>query len=95
MNCKPFVLGLLFLAAPVLAQASGGQPPQGRGGKFFDATDTNKDGALSREEWIAAGRKPEGFAMMDLNKDGKVTREEGREAMRKVMEARSMDKGGI
>ena len=99
MNRKPFVLGLLLFAAPVLAQAapqaSGGQPPQGRGGKFFDATDTNKDGALSREEWIAAGRKPEGFAMMDLNKDGKVTREEGREAMRKVMEARSMDKGGI
>jgi hypothetical protein len=79
----------------VLAQASSAQPPHGRGGKFFDATDTNKDGALSREEWIAAGRKPEGFAMMDLNKDGKVTREEGREAMRKVMEARSMDKGGI
>ena len=97
MKMKPIALApiLALAAAPLVAQPAPSPHNGGGGGKFFDATDTNKDGALSREEWIAAGRKPEGFAMMDLDKDGKVTREEGREAMRKVMEARSMDKGGI
>ena len=76
-------LAIALAAAPALAQ----QPQPGR---FFDATDTNRDGAISRAEWEAAGRRPEGFTMMDLNKDGKVTREEGRAAMKKAMEARSM-----
>ena len=81
---------LALAAAPVLAQ----QPPHGGGGgKFFDATDTNKDGAISKAEWEAAGRRPEGFVMMDLNKDGKVTRLEGRQAMQKVMQARSLQSG--
>lgn len=70
----------LLLAAPAFAQQPAPQP-----GKFFDATDTNKDGALSKAEWQASGRRPEGFAMMDANKDGKVTREEGRAAMQKMM----------
>lgn len=84
---------LILLAAPALAQAQSAPqatPPHGGGGKFFDATDTDKDGAISRAEWLAAGRNPEGFALMDLNKDGKVTREEGRAAMQKAMQARSM-----
>lgn len=80
-------------AQPAPTQPAQSQPvpvPGGRGGKFFDATDTNKDGAISQAEWTTAGRKPEGFATMDLNKDGKVTREEGRAAMQKVMQARSL-----
>jgi hypothetical protein len=90
------ILAALCLAAPAVAQD--GPPPGGpaggqRGGKFWEATDTNKDGVLSKAEWDAAGRKPEGFAMMDANKDGKVTREEGRAAMQKVMERRSMEQG--
>ena len=88
-------LALAMAPAAVVAQAAPPQakPPQAGGGKFFDATDTNRDGAISRAEWEAAGRRPEGFAMMDLNKDGKVTREEGRAAMQKVMQMRSMQSG--
>ncbi|TPE61748.1 EF-hand domain-containing protein [Sandaracinobacter neustonicus] len=75
-----------LLAAPALAQ----QPPAGhQPGRFFDATDTNKDGVLSKAEWEAAGRRPEGFAMMDADKDGKVTKEEGRAAMQKMMQQRA------
>ncbi len=85
-----------LIAAPAFAQdappppAGGPGAHGGRGGKFWEATDTNKDGVLTEDEWKAAGRRPEGFAMMDTNKDGKVTREEGRAAMQKMMEARSM-----
>jgi Ca2+-binding EF-hand superfamily protein len=74
----------LALAGPAIAQQVAPQP-----GKFFDATDTNKDGALSKAEWEAAGRRPEGFAMMDSNKDGKVTKAEGQAAMQKMMQMRS------
>jgi hypothetical protein len=77
-------LAVLALSAPVVAQQPPAQP-----GKFFDATDTNKDGALSKAEWEAAGRRPEGFAMMDSNKDGKVTKAEGQAAMQKMMQMRS------
>jgi hypothetical protein len=76
------LLSLAALAMPVAAQ-------QGQPGKFFDATDTNKDGALSKAEWEAAGRRPEGFAMMDTNKDGKVTKAEGQAAMQKMMQMRA------
>jgi hypothetical protein len=76
------LLPLIALSLPAAAQ-------QPQPGKFFDATDTNKDGVLSKAEWDAAGRKPEGFAMMDSNKDGKVTKAEGQAAMQKMMQMRS------
>ena len=91
MNLKPLALVLALAAAPALAQGAPApaDAPPAKGGKFFDSTDTNKDGAISQAEWTAAGRKPEGFAMMDMNKDGSVTREEGRAAMQKVMQMRN------
>ena len=73
----------------MLAAAASAQQPQPQPGKFFDSTDTNKDGAISRAEWDAAGRRPEGFAMMDSNKDGKVTKAEGQAAMQKMMQMRA------
>lgn len=79
------LLAAALLATPAVAQQTAPQP-----GKFFDATDTNRDGALSKAEWDAAGRNPQGFAMMDSNRDGKVTRAEGQAAMQKMMQARSM-----
>jgi hypothetical protein len=81
-------LAALMIATPALAQQPAGQP-----GKFFDATDTNKDGVLTAAEWQAAGRNPEGFAMMDSNKDGKVTKAEGQAAMQKMMQMRGQRTG--
>jgi hypothetical protein len=83
MPTRALLLAIALLAAPAAAQQPPAQP-----GKFFDATDTNKDGALSKAEWQAAGRNPQGFAMMDSNKDGKVTRAEGQAAMQKMMQMR-------
>jgi hypothetical protein len=83
MLLRSLLLATAPLAAPALAQQPPAQP-----GKFFDATDTNKDGTLSRAEWEAAGRNPQGFAMMDSNRDGKVTKAEGQAAMQKMMQMR-------
>jgi hypothetical protein len=41
---------------------------------MFDDTDTNKDGAISKEEWLAKGDKM--FSEIDTNKDGKVSQDE-------------------
>ncbi len=43
--------------------------------------DKNGDGAVSRDEWTAAGRPAERFDMVDANKDGKITAAELEAAM--------------
>ena len=43
--------------------------------------DKNGDGAVSKDEWVAAGRPAERFDAVDANKDGKVTAEELAAAM--------------
>ena len=43
--------------------------------------DKNGDGAVSKDEWIAAGRPAERFDAVDANHDGKVTAEELAAAM--------------
>ncbi|HEY2749869.1 EF-hand domain-containing protein [Phenylobacterium sp.] len=73
-------------AAPA-APAAAAPAPAAPGGKMPSAADilkqwdTNKDGTISREEWVAAGRPAERFDMVDTNKDGKITVEELAAAM--------------
>jgi hypothetical protein len=43
--------------------------------------DTNSDGAVSKDEWVAAGRPAERFDAVDANKDGKITAAELEAAM--------------
>lgn len=43
--------------------------------------DKNGDGAVSKDEWTAAGRPAERFDLIDANKDGKVTAAELEAAM--------------
>ena len=43
--------------------------------------DKDGDGAVSKDEWTAAGRPAERFDMVDANKDGKVTAAELEAAM--------------
>jgi hypothetical protein len=45
-------------------------------GDKFDKIDTNKDGKISKEEWLAAGLTEEDFIKVDTNKDGEVSKDE-------------------
>ena len=65
-----------------------GPDAHGGMGMMAQMADTNKDGAISRDEFLAAQAKH--FEMMDVNKDGTVTAEErqaGRVKMREHMAA--------
>lgn len=43
-------------------------------GRVFEEADTNRDGVVTREEFLAKADRH--FGMADTNKDGKITREE-------------------
>ncbi|HQN20250.1 MAG TPA: EF-hand domain-containing protein [Syntrophobacteraceae bacterium] len=86
---KLFVLvgwvSVFFIAGSVLAQGGG----QGKGGQGppmlgcqqrFDAMDTNKDGQLTKEEFMAnphhRGNPEQMFNAMDVNGKGYLTKDE-------------------
>ena len=71
-----------LLAAAVIAQSpiAMAQDASAKAREMFIKADTNQDGALSLEEWKAAGRRDRGFAMIDADHDGKVTPDELRAA---------------
>lgn len=80
---------------PAGAGRMGGKPGMRghRGGMMMmRMADTNKDGAVSQAEFVAAADKR--FDMMDTNHDGKVTQEErdaARQAMRQKWKAAKPD----
>jgi len=61
-----------FAADPKIPPAGNEHPALGKGA--FEHTDSNKDGFISKEEWLARGDAL--FAEIDANKDGKITPEE-------------------
>lgn len=63
----------------------GGMGAQGMGGgMMMRMADTNKDGAITRAEFVGAAMKH--FDMSDANKDGSVTPDERKAAMQKMHE---------
>ena len=67
---------------------SGGGGP----GMMLRMADANNDGAVTRDEAMAAALKH--FDKMDANKDGQVTKVERQAAMKAMMGARMQGKGG-
>lgn len=57
-----------FLAAAGAASAQVPAPAD-----LVKAWDKDGDGAVSKDEWTAAGRPAERFDAVDANKDGKIT----------------------
>lgn len=63
----------LILAAVLAAAAGAAQAQMPSPADIVARWDTDKDGAVSKAEWVAAGRPAERFDLVDADKDGKVT----------------------
>jgi hypothetical protein len=79
-------------AAQAPAPASGGAPagPMPSAADILKQWDTDKDGTISKAEWVAAGRPAERFDAVDTNKDGKISADE----LDKAMAAMRAHQGG-
>lgn len=72
----PLVFSVVFVAAAA-AQEPMATPPQGMGRDMMTQMDTDKDGVLSRDEFITGHLRADAyFAKLDADKDGAVSREE-------------------
>ena len=52
--------------------------------EIIKAWDKNADGAVDKDEWVAAGRPEARFAMVDADKDGKISADELATAMARM-----------
>lgn len=95
MNTRIFMLlgaaVLALQAVPVLAEDA--PPPcsgPGPKGQMFEQKDTNGDGVVSKDEFLAfsQAKAEERFGKMDADGDGKITREEAQAAHEKMREQR-------
>jgi Ca2+-binding EF-hand superfamily protein len=79
---------LLILAAgaALLASAGAASAQMPAPADIIKQWDKDGDGAVSKEEWIAAGRPAERFDLVDANKDGKITAGELTAAMKAMQQ---------
>ena len=63
-----FAVAAVALFAAGVANAQAPAPAD-----IVKAMDKDADGAISKEEWAAAGRPAERFDTVDANKDGKIS----------------------
>ena len=68
-------------AAAAIAAAGAAQAQMPAPADLIKNWDKDGDGAVSKAEWVAAGRPAERFDAIDANKDGKVTAAELEAAM--------------
>lgn len=71
-------------AAGLIAAAGAAHAQMPAPSDIIKAWDSDGDGAVSKDEWVAAGRPAERFALVDANHDGKVTAAELEAAMAKM-----------
>jgi hypothetical protein len=89
LNWENELMRLVILAAStaallVCAGAAAAQTPAPA--DIIKAWDKDGDGAVSKDEWTAAGRPAERFDMVDANKDGKISADELATAMKAMQQ---------
>lgn len=76
---------IAFLVATIaLSTASSALANHEHGKEMWDKCDTNKDGFISRDEFMKS--KDEHFKKADKNGDGKLSEEEHKEMMKEMKE---------
>lgn len=79
---------IALLAAGLALAAGAAQAQMPAPADIVARWDTNKDGSVSKEEWVAAGRPAERFDLVDADKDGKVTAAELEAAFKAMQQQR-------
>ena len=73
-------------AAALLVSAGAASAQMPAPADLIKQWDKDGDGAISKDEWTAAGRPAERFDMVDANKDGKITADELTAAMKAMQQ---------
>lgn len=76
---RTFIMSMAAMVVLAAAGAASSQMPAPA--DMIKSWDKNGDGAVTRDEWTAAGRPAERFDIIDANKDGKITAAELEAAM--------------
>lgn len=79
---------LLILAGLASALAAPAAGQQYTAEQLMKAWDKDRDGVLTKAEWLAAGRQERGFDFADRDRDGKMTLEELQTAMARAGQQR-------
>ena len=90
--------GLVMLSVPAIAGHHEGGHAKGEKAKaMLEEIDTNKDGAISKDEYMvhAQSRAAEKFAEKDANGDGSITADEGKAHMEKKREEMKEKRGDM
>lgn len=76
---RTFIISVATIVVLAAAGTASAQMPAPA--DMIKSWDKNGDGAVTRDEWTAAGRPAERFDIIDANKDGKITAAELEAAM--------------
>ncbi|MCR5873015.1 EF-hand domain-containing protein [Phenylobacterium sp. J426] len=79
---------LILAGAVLLATAGAAAAQMPSPAEIVKAWDKDGDGAVSKDEWVAAGRPAERFDLVDADKDGKVTAAELEAAFKAMQQQR-------
>ncbi len=79
---------LILAAGALLATAGAAAAQMPSPAEIVVRWDTDKDGAVSKAEWVAAGRPAERFDLIDADKDGKITAAELEAAFKAMQQQR-------